>query len=111
MVCEYLVDVRTDAAHVLLTGVIDVVAAPAVTRTILRVVAAGVGPVVINLEGVTFLDSSGMRALVRGYHAARRSGVGYTIGPVPAGHVLVLTGFDAGLTTDPGARDEPAAAG
>jgi anti-anti-sigma factor len=62
---------------------------------------------VINLDGVTFIDSTGLGALVDG-HAAAALGIGYEIGPAatPAvARVLAVTGLDNALTVKPAADE------
>jgi anti-sigma B factor antagonist len=93
---EFLVDRRGDAIHVLLTGEIDVAACPAVGRAIRRALGMPGGNVVVNLDAVTFIDSSGLGAIVAGYHDAASRHAGFTIGPpaVPAvARVLSTTGL------------------
>jgi anti-sigma B factor antagonist len=100
---EFLVDHRHETVHVLLTGEIDLAAVPAVTRGIQRALANQGRRIVINLDAVTFLDSSGLGAIVAGYRDAVRQGVGFSIGPpaVPAvARVLELTGLGEALAVD-----------
>ena len=69
---------------------------------------------VINLDGVTFVDSSGLGAIVAGYHTATALGVGYRIGPAatPAvARVLAVTGLGEALVADPGADADTGTAG
>jgi anti-sigma B factor antagonist len=111
---EFLVDHRHDAIHVLLTGEIDVAAVPAVTRSIQRALANHGRRIVINLDAVTFLDSSGLGAIVGGYRDAVRLGVGFSIGPpaVPAvARVLELTGLGDALAVDEVSNGEAGSAG
>jgi anti-sigma B factor antagonist len=59
------------------------------------VTAAGVRPVIVDLNGVGFLDSSGVQALVDGYHMAMVAGGTLTVRGVrgtPA-RVLRLVGL------------------
>ncbi len=93
---EFLVDRRGDAIHVLLTGEIDVAACPAVGRAIGRALAMPGRNVVVNLDAVTFIDSSGLGAIAAGYHEASSRRLGFSIGPpaVPAvARVLSTTGL------------------
>jgi anti-sigma B factor antagonist len=111
---EFLVDHRHDAIHVLLTGEIDLQAVPAVSRSIQRALSGSARRVVINLDAVTFLDSSGLGAIVAGYRDAVRLGVGFSIGPpaVPAvARVLDLTGLADALAAEEAAEGETGAAG
>ena len=97
---EFLVDRRGDAIHVLLTGEIDVAAGPAVGRAIRRALGMPGGDVVVNLDAVTFIDSSGLGAIVAGYHEASSRHAAFSIGPpaVPAvARVLSTTGLREAL--------------
>jgi anti-sigma B factor antagonist len=110
---EFLVDVRGDAAHVLLTGEVDVLAVPAVRRAIDRALSSSPRHVVINIDAVTFIDSTGLGAIITGYRAAERLGIGYRLGPsgVPViARTLEVTGLE-GLTLDPVRDDESEASG
>jgi len=109
---EYLVERRGDALHVLLTGEVDLLAAPALRRAIDRAVAVDGSRIVINLDAVTFVDSAGLGVLVAGYQTAAILGIGYEIGPaaVPAvARVLAITGLDA-LAVDQVADEETGSA-
>lgn len=55
-----------------LTGEIDVAAAPAVRETVLKSLNTWTGPLVIDMAGVAFIDSTGLGALLAGYHRARQ---------------------------------------
>jgi anti-anti-sigma factor len=101
---EFLIDPRADATHILLAGEFDLAALPAFYRAIHRALKANPVRVVINLDGVTFIDSSGLGALVDGYHTTTALGIGYRIGPAatPAvARVFAVTGLDEALAADP----------
>jgi len=107
---EFLVEVRGDVAFVLLTGEIDMAAAPAVRRAIDRALSSPARRVVINLDAVTFIDSTGLGAIITGYRAAERLGLGYRVGPasVPIiARTLEVTGLD-GLALEPSPRSSEA---
>jgi anti-sigma B factor antagonist len=94
---EFLIDIRSDGAHVLLAGEIDMLAAPAVSRAIERALRMRVRSVVMNLDSVTFIDSGGLSALAGGGRRAVRAGMGFRISPAatPAvARVLDITGMD-----------------
>jgi anti-sigma B factor antagonist len=110
---EFLVEVRGDAAYVLLSGEIDMLAAPAVRRAIDRALSAPASGVVINLDAVTFMDSTGLGAIIIGYRAAERLGRGYRLGPagVPIiARTLAVTGLDS-LVLEPSMDSESEASG
>src|SRR6478672_5772592 len=101
---EFLLDPRADATHILLAGEVDIAALPAFHRALHRALKAHPVRVVINLDGVTFIDSSGLGAIVDGYHMTTELGIGYRIGPAatPAvARVLAVTGLDEALLADP----------
>lgn len=54
----------SDAAVVVLEGEFDAVSAPVTRTEFERVVTDGAGDVIVDLSGVTFMDSSGAGALV-----------------------------------------------
>lgn len=94
-------DVLNDGLTVVwVTGDVDLAAEASVTQALADVVASGTTTgVVVDLSGVPFLDSSGIRALVRGHLAAAEAGLELTVrgaqGTVE--QVLRLTGVDKTL--------------
>jgi anti-anti-sigma factor len=94
-------DVLKDGLTVVwVTGDVDLAAEASVTRALADVVASGTTTgVVVDLSGVPFLDSSGIRALIRGHLAAAEAGLELTVrgaqGTVE--QVLRLTGVDQTL--------------
>ena len=62
------------SAAVVLAGRLDAVEAPAVRAELTRIQLAGVGTIVVDLAAVTFIDSAGLAALVRGRREAQRVG-------------------------------------
>jgi anti-sigma B factor antagonist len=66
------VDVRPDGAAVMrLVGRLDLSSAADVKQRLTRAIAEGHRLVVVDLDGVTFIDSSGLGALISGLKAAR----------------------------------------
>jgi anti-sigma B factor antagonist len=61
---------------------------------LVQLIGSGGGPIVVDLAGVPFLDSSGVRALLYGREQARAGGTTLTVrGPQPVvERVLRLTG-------------------
>lgn len=70
------IDVSTerDIAVVVPRGRLNMVAAKQLRETLAEVVAGGTNRVVVDLGETTFLDSSGLGALVSGLKAARQAG-------------------------------------
>ena len=67
-------------ATVAVAGEVDLASAPAVETAIEAAVdAAGTTGVVVNLSQVTFLDSSGINALLNGRRVAEDHGVAYVV--------------------------------
>ena len=67
-------DAPNGAAVIALAGRLDLLTAADTKRRIAEAVAAGHPRVVIDLADVTFMDSSGLSALVSGLKAARQAG-------------------------------------
>lgn len=86
-------------------GEIDLTNAPAVTRRVLRA-AEGASRLVLDLTAVSFLDSHALRHLAAIRRATLSAGRQISIisgSGTPSEHLLVLTGLDLALGTDPGA--------
>jgi anti-sigma B factor antagonist len=60
----------------------------------------GAGNLVLDLRGLTFMDSTGLRLVIRWHTAARQNGFRFAIVPGPeiVQRVFRLTGMDAHLT-------------
>ncbi|WP_187368789.1 STAS domain-containing protein [Baekduia soli] len=67
--------------HVALSGELDPVGSPGVLRAVRRAIRGGADAVVLHLEAVTFIDSSGLRALLGATDAADAAGVQLLILP------------------------------
>lgn len=66
---------RTDAAAVLaVRGEVDVYTAPRLRETLVDLVSDGANRIVVDLEGVDFLDSTGIGVLVGGLKRVRTHG-------------------------------------
>lgn len=83
-------------APVVVQGEIDAATAPTLTADLARAVSAGAGPVEVDLSAVTFIDSSGLRALI----VARRDAeaAGQTLRIVEASDVVTRLLDVTGLT-------------
>ena len=71
-----VVDVRlcTQGASVTVRGEVDVHTAPKLRRRLLEVIGQGEERVVVHLDEVSFIDSTGLGVLVAGHKAQRETG-------------------------------------
>lgn len=76
MQCE----VKDGADHwvVVLSGEIDLSTSPQARKAILDTLSSR-RPVLVDLSGVTYIDSSGIASLVEGYQSARSEGVKFCL--------------------------------
>lgn len=77
----------TDRSFLVVVGEVDLATEPAVVNAARRAVADGEGrPLTVDLRGVQFMDSSGLRALLKARDLARGAGIPFTVcaseGPV-----------------------------
>jgi anti-sigma B factor antagonist len=87
-------------------GEIDLATAPGLREAL--VFAAGYSDrIIVDLTGVTFLDSSGVRVLLEAQaRSSRRGGSLSLVGPVPAvQRVLTITGLDQRFPIQPTMQD------
>jgi anti-anti-sigma factor len=84
-----------NAAHVRLSGEVDLAAVEAIETT-LRPLEERYRTLILDLSGVTFLDSTGLRAIVSADARARKNGVELKIvrGPERVQKILYLAGLD-----------------
>ena len=98
-------EVRTDTGQdgvtvVTVAGEVDMTVSPQFEQTLLDAAGAGgAPPVVVDLEAVRFLDSSGVHALVKGYHAANNAGGSLVVRNATGvvARVLYITGVAGAL--------------
>ena len=85
------------------TGRLNMVAAPALKNLVEETVASGQTRIVVDLGEVTFIDSSGLGALISGLKATRQAGGDLRIADVPEQvmTVLRLTNLDRVLRVHP----------
>lgn len=88
-------------AHV--TGELDVATAPELRAQALALIEQGHHHLILDLEAVTFCDSSGFNALVGIYRCAKAVGGTLVLAAVPdrLTRLLDLTGLSALLNTHP----------
>jgi len=92
---EYQVNIQGKIAVVMLTGDIDLYYTPDARRIILRCLTEKHG-VLVDLSGVTYIDSSGIACLVEGYQSAKQQQLRFGLIGVSenAMNVLRLTRLD-----------------
>jgi len=101
-------DMTNDRTAVLQpTGRLNMVAAPAFKSMVEETVAAGQTRIVVDLGQVSFIDSSGLGALIAGLKATRQAGGDLRIADVPEQvlTVLRLTNLDRVLRAHPTVAD------
>lgn len=72
-----------DAVRVIVEGELDLAAAPSVEELLRAPLQDGVERRVLDLRGLTFMDSSGLRTILSAHGAARREGWALQIVPGP----------------------------
>jgi anti-sigma B factor antagonist len=98
---------RSEGAHGLLltvSGDVDIDASTGL-REALEAAVAESGSVVVDLGRVTFIDSTGLGALVAGNNAAVARSTSLRLRAVPPGiaRLFEITGLDSVLTVEPAA--------
>jgi anti-sigma B factor antagonist len=93
--------------EVLASGRLNMVSAPKLRTFVADVVASGSNRIVVNLQETTFMDSSGLGALIGCLKAARQAGGDLRIAAVQpqVKMVLELTSMDRVLTSYPSAAE------
>jgi len=98
MAREYDVHVESGDGRATLrvTGEFDLAATEAVENALLSVENGANSEIVLDLRGVTFLDSTGLRTITSADHRARESGRVLKIvrGPEQVQKLLYVTGMD-----------------
>jgi anti-anti-sigma factor len=86
-------------ARIELDGELDIASTPSAEAELRRVEESGAGVIVVDLRGLTFMDSTGLRLLVSADARARDGGHRLVIvrGPASVQRVLELTGLDTRL--------------
>src|SRR4051794_26293500 len=84
-------------------GEVDLATVDEVDAHLRALQAAGVRHVVLDLRGVTFMDSTGVRLLLEHDAGSRRDGYAFAVvpGPTPVQRVLELAGITDHLTFEP----------
>ena len=69
-----------------LTGELEIVSAPELEAMVRRLIAGGVASLVLDLSGLTFIDSRGVHALLAAEELSRRDG--YELSLLPGPHTV-----------------------
>jgi len=79
------------------SGEVDLYSSPELRKVILKTIPGAKGDLVVDLSGVTYIDSSGVATLVEGLRSARENGSGFVlVKPSPAVmQVLELARLDS----------------
>jgi anti-anti-sigma factor len=87
------------AQTIVLTGEADLLGAPKIEATLKDASADGSGLIVIDLRNLTFIDSSGLQALLTGHELCRARGHELRIVPGPENvqRLFELTGMNEAL--------------
>jgi anti-sigma B factor antagonist len=89
-----------DQVTVALAGELDVATVPDVERAVDDLIRVGFPKVIVDLSRLTFIDSTGLRALVGAARTARGWGCELSLvpGPESVQRAFVLTGLDSSFT-------------
>jgi anti-sigma B factor antagonist len=101
---------RPEGTCVAVAGEVDVDTAPRMRRALVAGLAAG-ERVVLDLAAVTFMDSSGLSALLAIHQDAKAAGLTFQLQRVPPAvlRLLTVTGMDSVLIVLPAPDDRLAA--
>ena len=80
---------KQGASVIVFQGEIDLESSPAARETLLKCFG-NTGNVIVDLSGVTYIDSSGIASLVEGYQSARTEGVKFCLVDVSEAALGVL---------------------
>jgi anti-sigma B factor antagonist len=105
-------DERGDAIVVALTGELDISSAGRVEQALERAETRRPAVLVLDLSGLVFMDSTGLRIVMRADARARERGGRLTVvrGPEPVQRVFRITRLDERLTMADSADEAGAAA-
>ncbi len=94
-------DAKTTVLH--LAGELDADDAPAVRTLLAEQVLSGSGSLVVDLSGLTFIDSAGLAALIAAHKGTRSAGTSLVLAGLsaPVAKIMSVTGLDGVLTVAP----------
>jgi anti-sigma B factor antagonist len=82
--------IERDGAHVVaVAGEVDLQTSPEVRTALLDSLGRGI-PVVVDMRGITYIDSSAVASLVEGYQLARERGLAFSLAAVSPAALRVL---------------------
>jgi anti-anti-sigma factor len=94
---EFVTSLDRDAATatVALRGEVDIQTVDQVRAVLAEALAAGPQEIVVDLTGLTFIDSTGLGALIFGFQRARDAGVRFRLAHASPAvrQILVLSGL------------------
>jgi anti-sigma B factor antagonist len=87
--------VAAGTATVVLRGEIDVLTVERLRAALGEALASRPARILVDLAGLTFIDSTGLGALIAGFQRARDAGVGFRLAHATASvrQILVLSGL------------------
>jgi anti-sigma B factor antagonist len=87
-------DRAADVTTVALTGEVDVATVGQVRSALAEAIAAGPRSVVVDLSALSFIDSTGLGALIFGFQRARDAGITFRLARPTSGvrQILVVSG-------------------
>lgn len=96
---EHEVTERQGVVIVALKGEVDLESSPAARKLLLESIDEAAG-VLVDLSGVTYIDSSGVASLVEALQTSKKSGTGFTLAAPsePTRRVLELARLDKVFT-------------
>jgi anti-sigma B factor antagonist len=88
-------DRDADTVTVALHGEVDVLNVEEVRRSLAEAVEGRPGSIVVDMSELSFIDSTGLGALVFGFQRARDAGIGFRLARPSSGvrQILVLSGL------------------
>lgn len=95
---------RAERASILrLVGELDADDAPAVRKMLAEQVLEGTGSLVLDLSGLTFIDSAGLAALIAAHKGTRTAGTSLVLAGLngPVAKIMSVTGLDTVMTVAP----------
>jgi anti-sigma B factor antagonist len=91
--------VQGDRHTIVLSGEVDLLAVPALEAAVRELCLARVPEIVLDLRGVTFMDSTGLKATVAAHQLCRRHRCAFSVipGPTQIQTLFELTGLAASV--------------